>query len=82
MSRDERDKPGGHAVRHPGLLDCRCCEALDLREDRAVRDLARRVDPMGRVQWVRTDGVSVVRTDAGPRLEYRLTASRLDPSYR
>ncbi|WP_181273619.1 hypothetical protein [Brevibacterium oceani] len=52
------------------------------RERRAVRDLARRVDRMGRVQWVRTDDVSVVRTDDGPRLEYRLTASRLDPSYR
>lgn len=52
------------------------------RERRAIRDLARRVDPMDRVQWVRTDGVSVVATDDGPRLEYRLTASRLDPSYR
>ena len=38
------------------------------RERRAIRDLARRV--------------SVVATDDGPRLEYRLTASRLDPSYR
>lgn len=52
------------------------------RERRAVRDLARRVDPMNRAQWVRTDGVFVVKTDDGPRLEYRLTVSRLDPYHR
>lgn len=52
------------------------------RERRAVRDLARRVDPIGKVQWVRTDEVSVVRTPDGRRIQYRLTASRLDPAYR
>lgn len=79
MSRDERDKPGGHAVRHPGLLDCRCCEALDLREDRLPRVARKRLELQRRLaaeepQWI--DGVDDP-VDAGPLFgEHAFVAGR------
>lgn len=50
-------------------------------ERRTVRNLARRVDPMDKIQWVRIDATEIKPTPNGERLIYRVTASRLDPSH-
>lgn len=49
---------------------------------RAARDLARRADPMGKIQWTRAEKVEHVKTSRGIRVGYRFTVSRLDPLYR
>lgn len=49
MSRDDRDKAGGHTVRHPGLLDCLCCKTLNLREERLPRVTRKRLELQRRV---------------------------------
>lgn len=41
MSNDDRDKAGGHPVRHPRLLDCGCCEALTVHDRCGPRSLQR-----------------------------------------
>ncbi|MFF2053777.1 hypothetical protein ACFVU2_19390 [Leifsonia sp. NPDC058194] len=43
MSRDDRDKRGGHARRHTGTYSCGCCEILrpkERSENRATRNRA------------------------------------------
>lgn len=52
---------------------------------RRARDLARRVDPMGRdhVKWTRLDAIETyVRGNSGYQTNYLFTVSRLDPMYR
>lgn len=41
MSKDDRDKAGGHPVRHPHLLDCGCCEARPLHAQCGPRSTQR-----------------------------------------
>lgn len=52
---------------------------------RRARDLARRVDPMGRdhVKWTRLDAIEThVRDNGEYQTNYLFTVSRLDPMYR
>lgn len=57
-------------------------ERIPGRTRRAVRNLARRVDRMRQIKWVRIDFISTQITESGTRKEYHVTASRLDPSHR
>lgn len=41
MSNDDRDKAGGHPVRHPHLLNCGCCEALTIHDHCGPRSAQR-----------------------------------------
>lgn len=52
--------------------------------ERKARDLARRVDPMHRVQWTRLDDVTFCGTDdtGAAHLHYSFTVSRLDPMHK
>lgn len=52
------------------------------RERRRIRNLARRVDRMDEVRWVRVDHVGHTIHEGRKHIEYRLTASRLEPMYR
>lgn len=61
MSRDDRDQPGGHPLRHPALRDCLCYPALDLREDYRPRATRKRLELQRRAaaeedRWI--DGVN------------------------
>lgn len=51
--------------------------------ERKARDLARRVDPMRKVQWTRLDGYRINwGNDGVPSGKYHFTVSRLDPMHK
>ena len=53
------------------------------RDKRRVRDLARRVDRMGKIKWTRIDEIfKDPQPDGSLEHTYTITASRLDPMYR
>lgn len=42
MSRNDRDKAGGHALRHPTRLDCLCCPATTKHDVLKTRGIEKR----------------------------------------
>lgn len=57
-------------------------EHTTAQDRRVVRDLARRVDSMQKIQWTRINSITTLDTEDGPRTLFHVTASRLDPAHR